>query len=128
MISHTIKVDLGTDDILRVPHTIRSGPQSKPLPKLPSAVIHALRRTADVANAAFLHEVFNHCSPDKVYRTLGVTKGYNQIRLEGTHCDTCAQAKARSIGLSHKHHSHPKDPPAEVALCQTAWPAVSPAL
>jgi hypothetical protein len=99
--ANKVKVELGDDDIVRLPNEIRTGHNSKPLPKLNS--INALRRTAGAANAAFLHEVFNHCSSEKVFRTLGVTKGYKQVRLGDVICDTCARAKAKSFGLSRKH-------------------------
>jgi hypothetical protein len=95
------RVELGDDDIVRLPNEIRRGHNSKTLPKL--NIVNALRRIAGAANAAFLHEVFNHGSSEKVFRTLGVTKGYKQVRLGDIDCDTCARAKAKSFGLSRKH-------------------------
>ena len=71
--ANKVRVELGDDDIVRLPNEIRSGHNSKPLPKLNS--INALRRTAGAANAAFLHEDFNHGSSEKLFCTLGVTKG-----------------------------------------------------
>ncbi len=77
--ANKVRVELGDDDIVRLPNEIRSGHNSKPLPKLNS--INALRRTAGAANATFLHEVFSHGSSEKVFRRLGAIKGYKQVRL-----------------------------------------------
>jgi hypothetical protein len=98
--ANKVRVELGADDIVRLPNDIRTGGSSKPLPKL---AVNALRRTAGAANATFLHDVFNHGSSEKVFRTLGATKGYKQVRLGDVDCDTCAITKAKSFGLSRKH-------------------------
>ena len=98
-----VKVELGSDDdIIRLPNKTRSGDACKPLPKL-SPDVYVLRRTAQAATASFLHDVFNHSSAEKVYQTLGATKGHTQIRPGDLDCDTFARAKARSFGLSRKH-------------------------
>ena len=36
--AHTFKVDLGSDDILRLPHNTRQGQDSAPLPAIPAAI------------------------------------------------------------------------------------------
>ena len=100
--AHKVLVELGVDDILRLPHTVRTGPDSEPLPVLPSSQVLAVRRTVDYADATFLHDIFNHVSAEKIYQTLGVTKGYVQTRLAKVHCNSCALANARCKGLSHK--------------------------
>jgi hypothetical protein len=100
--AHKVKVELSEDDIIRLPNQVRTGDSIRPLPKL-SEGVHALKRTAGAATAQLLHDVLNHTSAEKVYRTLGATKGYQQKRFEDVHCDTCARAKARSFGLSRKH-------------------------
>ena len=109
--AHRVKVELGGDDIIRLPNTIRTEGICKPLPKLSSEAsnVYALRRTAQAADGLLLHAVFNHCSAEKVYRTLGSTKGYKQVRLPDVHCDTCARAKAKSFGLSRKHTCPQRD-------------------
>jgi len=125
--AHRVRIDLGVDDILRVDHEIRSGSAAAKLPQLaakvdPPSAVYALRRTASEANSAFLHDVFNHCGSEKIYQTLGVTKGYHQCRLVSAHCDTCAQARARSFGLSRKRH---KQSVPESAVLNVATAAVS---
>jgi hypothetical protein len=96
-----VKVQLGNDDILRMHHRIRNGNDAAPLPKFP---VNALSRRAHTeransADSCFFHDVFLHCGAEKVYRTLGVTNGYKQVRLTPYKCSTCAAAKARSFGL-----------------------------
>ena len=83
--AHKFAVELGDDDILRLPHEIRHGNDADLLP-VPARVT-AVRRTVDAATAQFLHDTFNHCSMDKIYNTLGVTKGYDQVKLPDPHCN-----------------------------------------
>ena len=54
-----------------------------------------MRHTIDKATSQLLHDIFNHASMEKIFQTLGVTKGYKQVRLPDFHCDACPQAKAR---------------------------------
>ena len=99
-----IDLIMGVDDILRLPHTFREGDSSK---QLPSAPINAVRKSDDGVNPEFLHQLFNHGNPDKIYRTLGVTRGIKQPHspLPGCHCTSCASANARRKGLSHKTYT-----------------------
>ena len=62
----------------------------------------ALRRSTEDAAYGFLHPVFNHCGDEKLFQTLGHTKGYVQVRLSPTHCNTCAIARARGFGLKQR--------------------------
>ena len=62
----------------------------------------ALRRSTEDAAYGFLHPVFNHCGDEKLFQTLGRTKGYVQVRLSPTHCNTCAVARARGFGLKQR--------------------------
>ena len=53
------RVDLSDDDIIRIPHGIRSGTESAPVPPLPAAATNAVlpvhvRRTAGALNAEML--------------------------------------------------------------------------
>ena len=98
--AHTFKVDLGSDDILRLPHNIRQGQDSAPLPVIPAS-INALRRTAPNAVYRFMHATFNQCGEEKLYQTLIHTSGYKPEKFESEHCNTCAQAKVRNFGLKH---------------------------
>ena len=95
--AHRIRLQLGLDDILRMKHAVRSGPAAVRIPR-PSGVM-ILRRSAGNGSYSFLHDVFNHCGSEKLYRTLGVTRGYKQVRLKPELCNTCAVAKARNFGL-----------------------------
>ena len=99
--AHRLKIDLGHDDLLRMQHSIRNGQDCAPLPQLPAKAL-ALRRSAADATASFLHDVLNHTSMEKIFRTLQVTHGYKAVRLPQYHCSTCAMAKARSFGLKQK--------------------------
>ena len=109
-----VKVELGRDDILRLPHTIRHGADAAMLPDLPghgnkgSLPLPAKQRACvvsrhvDGATAAFLHDLFLHCSEDRCYYTLLHTVGYKAVRLPKHECTTCAQSNARRHGLRHK--------------------------
>ena len=54
------------------------------------------------ATGVCLHEIFNHNGEEKLYRTLGSTVGYKQVRLKLPPCKWCAAAKARQFGLEQK--------------------------
>ena len=110
--AHRIEVTLGLDDILRVHHKGRDGPERVPLPTQPEQSIHTVKRTADSASSMFLHDCFFHRGDEKLYQTLGVTKGYIQAPVKTAHCDSCAKAKARDFGLSQKrvHAVNDHDP------------------
>ena len=71
---------------------------------LPQAQIVTVKRSVLDAVGSFLHDTFFHRSDEKIYRTLGVTKGYKQVRIHTWHCDACAKAKARCFGLSQQRH------------------------
>ena len=103
---HKINVELGSDNLLRLPHVVRTNKGAKSLSR-PENPVSIVRRTADQASYSFLHEMFNHSSAEKVYQTLGVTCGYRQIRLPATPCNACAQGAARRKGISHKRHNDP---------------------
>ena len=97
-------VDLGEDDLLRIPHEVRGGKSSVPLPTRPTEgqPVFKVQRTLPELNAGILHDIFCHRSMEKVFRTLQNTKGYEAIRLPDYPCSICAQAKAHRRGLSHK--------------------------
>lgn len=99
----TCTVDLGMDDILHLPHLLRSGKAAVPLPQSAASLCMHVKRTPSQASFAFLHSVFCHRGTEKIYRTLVNTKGYNAERLDDTFCDTCAEIKAKRKGLSHGH-------------------------
>ena len=101
--AHRIRVDIGHDDLLRLSRRVRSGTDAAKMHTLP-AQVNALRRSVgDIVGSEaayrFFHEVLNHCSVEKIYRTLGSIKGFKQTRLSNCFCDTCAQSKARDFGL-----------------------------
>ena len=86
--AHKLKASLGVDDILRLQHSLRTGSDRVRITQ-PSGVYQLSRRAHDVTSS-FLHDVFNHASDEKIYRTLGVTKSCKQVRLKPCHCNTCA--------------------------------------
>jgi hypothetical protein len=105
-----LRVELGDDDILRLPHTIRKGKAATPLPvhtvaQRSGTAVMAVHRTPLQLNSAVLHDVFLHRGAEKINRTLQNTKGYEPIRLVDEHCDICAKIKARRRGLSHRREA-----------------------
>ena len=46
--------------------------------------------------------MFNHSSREKIFQTLGVTRGYKQAHLPEADCAACPIGKAHRKGLSHK--------------------------
>jgi hypothetical protein len=123
--AHKLKIHLGHDDILRIKHSVRTGTDSVPI-KHPSGVFTLSRRVSE-ATSLFLHDVFLHGSPERIYRTLGVTKGYKQVRLKPCHCNTCAATKARDFGLRKQGRSsdvpadNPNDNPVMAANTDTKY-------
>ena len=87
------RVELGDDDILRLPHELRSGKQAAPLPailqqdinRLSAQDLHA-KRVPEALNALLLHDIFLHRGMEKVYRTLLHTRGYVAQRLPDPFC------------------------------------------
>jgi len=108
--AHKIRCELGTDDVIRIPHEMRTGSDTAKLPASSPGVLavnncFAVQRTMHQANSEFLHHLLNHASPERVYATLQNTKGYKATRLPGFFCEACARANARQQGLSHKVHN-----------------------
>jgi hypothetical protein len=109
--SVAVNLELGGDDIIRFPHTVRQGTAATPLPIQPAA-LHVKRVPAS-HNSEVLHDIFCHRSMEKIYQTLLHTVGYKAVRLPDKFCDICAQMRAIRKGLSHS----------KVLL---AWPDVLP--
>lgn len=103
------KVELGMDDILRLPHELREGAAATPLP-VPNkpvpcdAPVLSVRRVPEEVNALMLHDIFLHRGMEKIFRTLEHTVGYIAVRLPDPHCSWCAQAKSQRRGL-HTHNT-----------------------
>lgn len=97
------KVELGNDDVLRLPHDLKHA-TNETTPHAPKVamIVNAVSRQKDVATAKFVHELFNHGSEEICYRSLLNTFGYKAIRTFKFHCKSCALANARRRGLSHK--------------------------
>ena len=115
--AHKYRVDLGDDAILRLPHEIRTGKQSRPLPSVPSMLVgesdapkadaqvyRVTSRALQTANGMAFHDIFQHGSMEKVYQTLLHTTGYKACRFPDFICTTCAKIKAVRKGLSNKKH------------------------
>jgi hypothetical protein len=106
----TVRVQLGDDDIMRMSHKLRRGSDSIPIPggscsqggASSGGAVLTLKRSAGDAAYDFLHPVFNHCGDERLYQTLGHTRGYVQVRLSPKHCNTCAIARARGFGLKQR--------------------------
>ena len=97
--AHGVDIELGIDNILRINHQMRQAKERVPLP---SPQVATVKQSARDATSHFLHDCFFHRSDEKIFQTLGVTKGYKQTRITTGHCDACAKAKSRSFGLSQK--------------------------
>ena len=115
--TYTIKIELGQDDILKIPHDIRVGEDSKHLPCLPyvptagqSNPVQGVTRTLKSINGELLHQLLNHSNPEKVFQTLKNTTGFKAIRLEYPTCTWCALGKSTRAGLSHQKHPTPRQP------------------
>ena len=95
------KVELGDDDILHLPHNMRSGRQSAPLPEIlrHTARVLGAKRVPEALNALLLHDIFFHRGMEKVYKTLMHTCGYVAQRLPDPFCWVCAQSKPQRRGL-----------------------------
>ena len=78
-----VSLTIGDDDILYMPYSLQQ-----------SSKVNAVQRTLPTVTAEYLHAVFNHCSMDKIFQTLGVTKGYMQKKLPDFFCPTCSEADA----------------------------------
>ena len=120
--AYIVRCHLGVDDILRLPHRMRVSDDVRPLLAAltrdtnpagdttfssnnvqdSQSLVYTLRRPANSVTYSFLHSVFNHCGDERLYHTLGNTRGYTQVRIQPEHCNTCAIAKARNFGLRQK--------------------------
>ena len=100
-------VELGDDDVIRLPHDVRDGAKALPIPATPATSnVLAVRRTVEQMNAGILHDIFCHRSMEKIFRTLENTVGYEAVRLPDVFCSTCAQMKSRARGLKQTSQSH----------------------
>ena len=90
-----VRVTMGLDDVLRLPHNLREGDSGQRIP------INVVRQTKEGVSADFLHRLFNHGSAEKVHHTLGQTTGIQQPPKcsKGCFCKACAQGNARKPGL-----------------------------
>ena len=105
--SAKLRVELGLDGMLRLPHKLREGVDSIPLPTTnDSASVIAVRRTLSDLDAHFLHDLFNHSGMERTNRTIMATQGYTTKRFHGHHCASCAIAKARREGPSHSKNMY----------------------
>ena len=97
---------MNSDDVLRMPRTIREDKAELPIPD-PSVTINVAQTTHEGVSSDFLHRLFNHSNPEKVHQTLGVTTGIKQpaCQMKGCKCTACATANARRRGLKHTQFS-----------------------
>ena len=98
---NTLTVELGDDNILRLPHTTRTGADAKPLPT--NLVMAVMKRTVDGATSDYLHDLFNHAPMSRIFKTLEHTLGLKPNKsLCDPICWACMQAQARRRGLRQK--------------------------
>ena len=99
--AQTLPVELGDDDIIRLPHTTRSGSAQGPLP--PNSIFAVVSRTVDSVTAAYLHDLFNHAPMVRINQTLAHTQGLKPSKdLHDPCCTACQEANARRRGLRQK--------------------------
>ena len=105
---HKVMCTLGDDNVIRIPHGVRTGDEAAELP-IPAGdySIGTVSNSKESATSAWLHATFNHASQDKIWRTLGVTAGFKQPAkpFEDCFCTSCATANARGKGLKHTQYS-----------------------
>ena len=111
--AYTVKLELGNDDIIRLPHTVRKGEDSKRLPLAVNAPVNQVCRTNKTLNGDFLHQLLNHCNKEKVYQTLVHTTGFKAVRLNFSVCTWCALGKSTRAGLSNINHKLQPSPAEE---------------
>ena len=102
--AYTVRLEIGADDIIRVPHRVRTGTNSKQLPAV--APVLKVSRTMKAVTGKILHLLLNHCNPEKMYQTLLHTRGFKPVRFEQPDCVRCALGKSTWSGLSNKRHSY----------------------
>ena len=103
--THTVRIELGHDDILRMPHNVRHGKAAQPLPDVPGAV-NAVRTAHGKATGMVLHRTFNHATMARIHRTLEVTRGYKPVRFEDLHCDACAMGNLHAAAAAARHEDY----------------------
>jgi hypothetical protein len=111
----TVRLELGVDDIVRLPHAIRTGRSKEALLVFPAArteeaklqSVSAISRTMKEMNGVIMHQVFNHSNRETLYYTLTNTKGFQAVWFDLLVYVWCALGKATRSGLNHvKHKQH----------------------
>ena len=116
--AYTVKLELGIDDVVRIPHTLRSGKRGTKLPGAVSLGIQeakivdtqhssalSVSRTAKDLNGNMLHQMLNHCGEEKMYQTLLHTTGFKPIRFNLPPCIWCALGKSTRTGTNRQRHT-----------------------
>ena len=105
----TARLELGHDDLIRIPHAGRSGRDKEALSVLPAVCsqeaksenVSAVSRTMKEVNGCTMHQMFNHVNREKLYYTLASTNRYKAVWLDIPPCIWCALGKFVRSGLSH---------------------------
>ena len=66
----TVRLELGVDDIVRLPHAIRTSRSKEALLVLKLQSVGAISRTMKEMNGVIMHQVFNHSNRETLYYTL----------------------------------------------------------
>ena len=99
--AHSVEVQLGMDNILRISHQLRLARERLPLPAQPTTrLVGTVKKSAGDITSQYFHQCFFHRGDEKLTQTLKNTKGYVPFQVKTEHCDACAAAKAREFGLS----------------------------
>jgi hypothetical protein len=118
--AYTVKLHLGVDDVVRIPHTVRKGESRQQLPQLAvfgsgdmninqstkatGHPVNTASRTVKELNGEMLHQMLNHTSDERMYQTLQHTVGFKPVRLSVPSCIWCALGKSQKAGISHQKH------------------------
>ena len=101
---HKIHCTVEKDNVIRIPHRVKTGEESAELP-IPAGdySISTVSNSKESVTGKWPHATFNHASQDKIWRTLGITAGFKQPAkpFEECFCTSCATANARGKGLKH---------------------------
>ena len=74
---HKVHCTLGDDNVIRIPHGVRTGEEAAELP-IPAGdySIGTVSNSKESATSAWLHATFNHASQDKIWHIQVIKAGY----------------------------------------------------
>ena len=119
--AYTVKLHLGIDDAVRIPHSVREGESRQQLPQLAvlgtasaneaNSINRSVEDTTHLVNSAsstikelngeMPHQILKHTSDERMYQTLIHTSGFKPVRVSVPSCIWCALGKSRKTGIGH---------------------------